>query len=76
MAKDAARQPDVNKLSRLAIPSLCVMTKMLANKAGDVFVKSMSITVCRHLSKLGNINAMHGLYSVCNDPVDQVTVAT
>lgn len=59
LANEATRKLEVNKLSRLAIPPLCVLTRMLADKSGNAFVKTIFTNSCRLLAKLGNIIAMH-----------------
>lgn len=47
LTKEATRKSEVNKLSRLAIPLVYVLTMMLADKYGDIFVKIVSTNNCR-----------------------------
>ncbi|OIT23588.1 hypothetical protein A4A49_64042, partial [Nicotiana attenuata] len=70
LAKHATMLSSIIKLCRLVIPPPYVMTRMLVDKVEDVYVKSVSINSCRHLVKLGNQHAVHGLSSLCNGPQD------
>lgn len=64
LAREVADETNNNKPIYLAVPPPLIITRMLTDKDDAIFVKHVVDDVCRMLAKIGNCNALWGVFCV------------